>query len=237
MSAIHRTTPSPAPEPALPPLVAGERLDQKTFHARYEAMPPDVRAELVGGVVYVMTSPLKSHHGELHSELMTWLTLYKAATPGTRVLDNATMILGDYGEVQPDGMLLLRPECGGRTHENADGYVEGTPELVAEVSVASESYDLNVKRQDYERAGVREYLVVVVRQNRVAWWVRRGQSFEPLEPGADGTYRSECFPGLWLDGAALLRCDSAQVHAVLRQGLASEEHARFVEQLRRSRQS
>jgi hypothetical protein len=40
----------------LPPLVNGDHLDQKTFHERYEAMPPDVRAELIGGIVY-MSSP------------------------------------------------------------------------------------------------------------------------------------------------------------------------------------
>lgn len=33
-----------------PPLENGDRLDQKTFHQRYEATPPDVRAELIGGV-------------------------------------------------------------------------------------------------------------------------------------------------------------------------------------------
>lgn len=47
---------------ALPPLENGDRLDQKTFHARYEAMPDGVRAELIGGIVY-MSSPLKRHHG------------------------------------------------------------------------------------------------------------------------------------------------------------------------------
>ena len=43
----------------LPPLVAGQQLDQPTFHERYEAMPPETRAELVGGVVY-MPSPLRT---------------------------------------------------------------------------------------------------------------------------------------------------------------------------------
>lgn len=33
----------------LPPLVAGQRLDRATFHERYEAMPPDTWAELMGG--------------------------------------------------------------------------------------------------------------------------------------------------------------------------------------------
>ena len=32
-------------------LVEGQRLDQPTFHALYEAMPPCTRAELIDGVV------------------------------------------------------------------------------------------------------------------------------------------------------------------------------------------
>ena len=38
-------------------LVEGQRLDQPTFHALYEAMPPGTRAELIDGVVY-MPSPV-----------------------------------------------------------------------------------------------------------------------------------------------------------------------------------
>lgn len=47
----------------LPPLVAGQRLDRATFHDRYEAMPPETRAELIGGVVH-MPSPMTSDHGD-----------------------------------------------------------------------------------------------------------------------------------------------------------------------------
>ena len=43
MSTAERTR----PPKALPPLMAGERLDQPTFHARYEAMPEGTWAELV----------------------------------------------------------------------------------------------------------------------------------------------------------------------------------------------
>ena len=48
-----RTTMKAAPST----LVEGQRLDQPTFHALYEAMPPGTRAELIDGVVY-MPSPL-----------------------------------------------------------------------------------------------------------------------------------------------------------------------------------
>ncbi len=34
-------------------LVEGQWLDQRAFHALYEAMPPETRAELINGVVYL----------------------------------------------------------------------------------------------------------------------------------------------------------------------------------------
>ena len=36
----------------------------------------------------------------------------------------------------------------------------------------------------------------------ISWFIRRGDRFEGLRPGEDGLYRSEIFPGLWLDPAA-----------------------------------
>jgi hypothetical protein len=70
--------------------------------------------------------------------------------------------------------------------------------------------------------------VVVLRQARVVWWVARQGAFVELAPGTDGFYRSEVFPGLWLDPAALLRGDGPRLREVLRQGLATPEHAAFV---------
>jgi hypothetical protein len=43
-------------------LVEGQRLDQPTFHALYEAMPPGTRAELIDGVV-CMPGPVGLAHG------------------------------------------------------------------------------------------------------------------------------------------------------------------------------
>ena len=46
--------------------------------------------------------------------------------------------------------------------------------------------------------------------------------------------RSEAFPGLWLDPAALLAGDLPRALAVLQQGIATPEHASFVASLRQS---
>lgn len=216
----------------VPPLENGDRLTQPEFHRRYEAMPNDVKAELIGGVVF-MASPLKPRHGRAHARVMSWLGLYHSETPGTDILDNTTVIMGDQCEPQPDGALVF--EHIGGTSEDDDGYLVGAPELLAEIASSSASIDLHAKRADYEKAGVKEYIVVAVRLKQVHWWIRRGKKFVELAPGTDGILRSETFPGLWLDPDALVKLDSRRVLAVLRKGLASPEHAAFVAKLTATR--
>ena len=50
--------------PPLPALEPGDHLDQATFHARYEASPAHVRAELIEGIVYHAVSSLNCRHSE-----------------------------------------------------------------------------------------------------------------------------------------------------------------------------
>ena len=136
-------------------------------------------------------------------------------------------------EPQPDAALIIEPACGGQTGLSLDGYVTGAPELVVEVASSSAAIDLHAKRRDYEQAGVREYVVVVLRQRAVRWFVWQGGAYQEVVPDADGSFRSQVFPGLWLHAEALLQLNGAQVMDVLRQGLATPEHAAFVQQLQR----
>ena len=53
----------------LPPLEAGDHLDQATFHARYKAMPPSFHAELIGGMV--MAGVSVSVHRKCHRPAST----------------------------------------------------------------------------------------------------------------------------------------------------------------------
>src|SRR5205807_9315194 len=109
--------------------------------------------------------------------------------------------------------------------------VAGAPELAVEVASSSASYDLHVKLEIYRERGVREYLAWRVGDRAVDWLALRGDRYEPIAPGPDGILRSEVFPGLWLDPAALAAGDGPRLIAVLQQGLASPEHAAFVARL------
>jgi Uma2 family endonuclease len=213
----------------LPPLEAGDHLDQKTFHERYKAMPEGFRAELIGGIVFV-PSPLKYRHGRHHALVMGWLGEYEVATPCVEVLDGATVILGDESEPQPDAILIIDPRAGGQTRLDPDDYVRGAPELVVEVASSSESYDLYEKKRDYEQLGVQEYLVVIVRSKAIRWFARRGERFTELET-ADSIYRSELLPGLWLDSQALFAKNARDLRATLAQGLSTQDHQAFAKRL------
>jgi Uma2 family endonuclease len=216
---------------AIPPLVDGEHLTRDEFERRYDAMPGLKKAELIEGVVR-MPSPVRlDQHGDPHSCLVGWLWVYRAGTPGVQSGDNSSIRL-DLGNMpQPDALLIIRPEHGGRVRISADDYIEGGPELVAEVAASSASYDLGEKQAIFLRNGVAEYIVWRVLDRAVDWFVFRDDRYERLEPGADGIFRSASFPGLWLDAAALTSRDSARVLAVLQQGISSAEHSEFVARL------
>jgi Uma2 family endonuclease len=224
--------------PPVPPLVPGQRLKQPEFHRRYEAYPEDVKFELIGGIVY-MAPALRWRHGNYDSKLGMALELYAAGTPGVEAGHNATAILGEESEPQPDLALRLLPEYGGRSRLNAGEYVEGPPELLAEIAYSSRDIDLGRKRDDYQHAGVVEYLVLSIAEQQLHWF--RFPSGQPIRPNRRGVWRSRVFPELWLHGGALLARDSARLMAVVQQGLASREHAAFVKRLqaahrRRSRE-
>jgi Uma2 family endonuclease len=218
----------------LPPLIAGQRLDQPSFHDRYEAMPPETRAELVGGVVF-MPSPMRRDHGMEGHIVGGWLFHYQLKTPGVKGADGATVILDQQGEPQPDCQLFIAPEWGGQIRFDPNGYFAGAPELIIEVARSSRSFDLGVKKADYERAGVQEYVVVVLDPDQIHWFIRRDDRFEDLPPGPDGVYRSEIFPGLWLDPSALYAEDLDRLIEVLDQGLATPAHTAFVARLGKAR--
>jgi Uma2 family endonuclease len=212
----------------VPPLVNGDRMSQPEFHRRYQAYPGDVKCELVGGIVY-MASPLGLDHSDYDDEIGFALGLYRRSTPGVQVLHNATTILGEESEPQPDLGLRIRPAFGGRSGTSTDNYVQGAPELLVEIAHSTRALDMHGKRNDYQRAGVVEYLVLCVEEQQLHWFHFPGAGL--IRPNRRGISRSRVFPGLWLDGAALLRCDSGRVAEAIGQGLASREHATFVRRL------
>jgi hypothetical protein len=223
--------PRPETRPALVPLENGDVLSAAEFLRRYEAVPELKGAELIEGVVY-MPSPVRlDQHAKPDGLIQVWLGTYAARTPGTEHAPNATVRLDAENVPQPDALLRLLPECGGRSRVDAGGYLTGPPEIIVEIAASSVSIDLHDKLRAYRRAGVREYLVWRTTEGRFDWFVLDRDEYQPNPPDAQHRLHSPHFPGLTLAVDALLALDSARVLDALQAALQTPAHAAFVAQL------
>jgi Uma2 family endonuclease len=213
----------------IPPLHNGDRLSQPEFHRRYEAMPPNIRAELIGGRVY-MASPTCAPHGLHHSEFAAAAFLYSSETEGVEPATGATTILDDEVEPEPDVALRILPEYGGQCTMNEHLYWVGAPELVIEIAHSTIAVDLGEKKRDYERTGVVEYAVFAIVEQKLSWFDLK--TAQELQPDRRGVYRSLVFPGLWIDGRAVAAKDKRKLLSVVRNGLKSPAHTAFVKRLK-----
>ena len=166
-----------------------------------------------------------------HAATITWLGNYAASTPGVQVNDNPTVRLDVDNEPQPDVALLIEPGAGGQARVSDDDYIEGAPELIAEIAVSSASYDLHEKLHAYRRNGVREYLIWRTLEHRIDWFELVDGVYRPRQPDAAGVMDSSVFPGLRLAVDAMLRGDLGAVLRELERGLDGTAHETFVARL------
>jgi Uma2 family endonuclease len=215
----------------IPLLENGDRLTRAEFERRYHAMPEDVKAELIEGVVY-MASPVRiTHHAKPHSRIMGWLFNYCVETKVADFGDNATVRLDLDNEPQPDAVLYIKSEFGGNARVSKDDYLEGSPELVVEISSSTVSYDSNEKKKVYRRNGVQEYIIWRVDDGEIDWFAWEGGEYAVLEPDKNGVVESRFFGGLRLNVPAILNDDLARVLSDLQKGLKSKKHTDFVKSL------
>ncbi len=220
------------------PLENGDQLSRDEFERRYAAMPETCKAELIEGIVCMSAAALRfKSHGQPHSFMNAWLATYQAFTAFTMVADAPTVRLDPINEPQPDLALVIDSDAGGQTQLSEDDYLEGSPELLAEIAASTVSIDLGTKKIAYERNGVKEYLVWRVLDQQIDWFYLQNGKYVHLQPDEDGITRSQVFPGLWLHSSALIQGDMKQVLAILQAGIASQAHDEFVTRLEMLRRS
>jgi Uma2 family endonuclease len=224
-------TPPPQKPLPIPQLESGDRLNRYEFERRYNAMPHVKKAELIEGVVYMAAALRFRSHGQPHGNLIIWLGSYKVATPGVELGIEPTVRLDLDNEPQPDAVLLIEEQCGGQARLSEDDYVEGAPELVAEIAASSAAIDLGDKKRAYRRNGIKEYIVWQVFEQKLDWFSLQNGEYVPLPVDQDGVIRSQVFPGLWLAVEDLLAGNMARVLAVVQAGLASPDQTAFCQQL------
>lgn len=215
-------------ETEIPALQNGDHLTRVEFERRYAAHPRIKKAELIEGVVYV-PSPVSLVHSHRHANVILWLGTYLAATPGLRLLDNATVILDAENEVQPDAALYIIE--GGQTRPEGS-YLHGAPELVVEIAGSSAAYDLHEKMRVYRRTGVIEYVVMLALERETQWFRLIDGEYRLIAPDETGIIRSAIFPGLCLHGDSFWADDLPGLLGALQAGVNTKSHADFVDSLR-----
>ncbi|AFY74207.1 hypothetical protein Syn7502_02198 [Synechococcus sp. PCC 7502] len=203
---------SPSP---LTILENGDRLNREEFERRYTASKIK-KAELIESIVHVASPLLYTPDGKPHSNIITWLGTYQAVIAGLEVGIEPTVRLDDDNEPQPDAVLF---RVNGNAKIDADGYISGAPELIAEIAASTVSYDLHSKKRTYERNGVKEYIVWRTLDRQVDWFILENGKYNKLEPDELGTIRSQEFAGLWLNVTAILSNDMSAVLKTLQDGL------------------
>ncbi len=226
----HSGSITPA-ERQVPYLENGDCLDAEEFLRRWEAMPELKQAELINGVVFMNAAQRFQFHANPSGRMVYWLNCYVACTPGVQCANEGTVQFSREHVLQPDACLLILPQYGGQCRLTEQGLLSGPPELVVEISASSASRDLHQKKRIYEQAGVREYVVWDVFASELICLSNREGKFQRITADQAGVFRSEVFPGLWLDQQAMLGEDLVQVRKTVETGTATPEHAGFVQQL------
>lgn len=215
----------------IPPLEPGDRLTRAEFERRWEAMPDLKHAELIEGVVYMAAAVRYRKHGRPNRWITRLLVTYEGRTPGVAGADNTSVRMDLDNMPQPDTLLFIEPPRSKTVTISEDDYLEGAPELIAEIASSSVSYDLGTKLNAYRRNGVPEYVVWRVLDAAFDWFVLREGEYVRQSLTDDGVIRSTMFPGLWLDSRALLAGNLEVAFETLELGLATPDHEAFVKRL------
>lgn len=129
--------------------------------AQRNAWPGDERWELIGGVAYNMSPAPRPHHQIIAGTIFHDLYDYLDGKPCQPFISPVDVYLPDASAeneetvVQPDVFVVCDPE------KIKDDGIHGAPDYIVEVLSDSTAYkDLTIKKQAYERAGVREYWII-----------------------------------------------------------------------------
>jgi Uma2 family endonuclease len=183
-------------------------LEHHTY-GDYLAWPEDVRYELIGGIAYAMSPAPTVSHQEVVLELSRQIDEILDAS-ACRVLIaplDVRLPRGDEADevvdtvVQPDLLVVCD---SARIDERG---VRGAPDWIIEVlSPPTAAHDQVVKRDLYERAGVREYWLVHPTDRIVTVYrLENGRYGRPDIAELIGETAPQAVPGIVIDWARVTR--------------------------------
>lgn len=139
------------------PVLKGKVQGEYTLEDYY-ALPDEIRAELIDGVLYNMSAPLGTHQliaFEMGFQISSFIRQKKGKCIVMLSPVDVQLDRDEKTMVQPDVLIL----CDREKFKNKVIY--GAPDFVMEVlSPGTRKKDMFIKSEKYRKAGVREYWIL-----------------------------------------------------------------------------
>jgi len=136
-------------------LSALPKTEPRFTWANDQTWPETERWELIDGVAYAMSPAPSTKHQEVALAIGGILRNRLSGKPCRPFIAPTDVRLSDLDVVQPDILVVCKPA------QITPSHIEGAPDVVVEVfTPATATRDQREKKALYERAGVREYLLV-----------------------------------------------------------------------------
>ena len=168
-----------------------------TYRDYFDLPESDERYELIDGVLYMSPPPTPDHQGFLFVLTLALGNFVVERGLGRIYFSPIGVVLSDDDVLQPD-LIFIATE---RLNIITGNYVLGAPDLVVEVlSPSTARRDRTVKREMYERSGVREYWLVDIGNRSIEVNAGSEVGFATVEVYGEGdVLASSLFPGFSMD--------------------------------------
>jgi Uma2 family endonuclease len=122
----------------------------------FEMLPEGTLAEVINNLIYMSPSPTVGHQ-VLLSNLQSDINLFiRSNNLGICMVAPIDIYLMDNNVVQPDIVFISNANF----KIIKDEKVKGVPDLLIEILSGNRNHDLEVKKNLYEKAGVKEYFII-----------------------------------------------------------------------------
>jgi Uma2 family endonuclease len=164
----------------------------------YLELPDDGnRYEIIEGELVMPPAPYTIHQ-DICRNIAIELTIYTRKMKLGKIYFAPTdVVLSDINVVQPDILFISKENLQIITEKN----IKGVPDLIVEIiSPSTDYYDLFVKKETYERSGIKEYWLVDPQKQWVEIYLNIEQKFKLHQRlDREGVLKSKVLNGFEID--------------------------------------
>jgi Uma2 family endonuclease len=142
-----------------------------------EMLPEGTLAEMINNTIYMAPAPSFRHQGvlsSLHTEINVFVKNNKLGkcivSPIDVYFDNENVLQPDIVFIRNANLPIVK-----------EGKIKGAPDLIVEVLSGDKKYDLEYKKNVYEKFAVKEYFIVDPTNSEVISYLHDGKKFAKKE--------------------------------------------------------